>query len=296
MYWSIERQVEQEKFISPKTGLPLLLDKNNAQLHTADGSEQYRILDQKIPVLIVDEQLAGDYINASQNMVQEYQPESLSRQTSFPGRIKAFLIQDYRTKASVGDFRAIFDSQPANALCLSIGGGPTRPHPCLINLNIGPFPNVEVVADAHRLPYADNAVDAIYCEAVLEHLHDPLLAVREMLRVLKPGGRLFASTPFMQAYHGYPHHYQNFSLTGHCHLFNTAGFEILSSGVSVGPVFTMISLTSTFIHEYAPSLLRWPLQKAWGLFGALLRPLDRLLNTRENAYILASTTYLTARK
>jgi len=296
VYWSIERQVEAGKLISPKTGIPLLLDGKGECLLTADSSEHYRLLDREVPLLIIDEDLAADYVNSSRRMVSEYQPESLSWQESFLGKVKAFLLQDYRTQASEDDFRAIFANQPADAFCLSIGGGPSRKHPCLVNLNIGPFPNVDIVADAHRLPYAANTVDAIYCEAVLEHLHDPLLAVKEMQRVLKPGGRLFACTPFMQAYHGYPHHYHNFTLTGHCHLFTGAGFEILSSGVAVGPVYTMVSLTSTFIHEFAPPLLRWPLQKGWGLFGALLRPLDRLLNTRENAYILASTTYLTARK
>jgi len=296
VYWDIERQVNLGKLVSPASGLPLMLNGKGDCLQTADGSEQYRLLDRRVPLLINDEILTAEYVNSSRKMVQEYQPESLSRQTALLGRIKAFLVQDYRTKSSANDFKEIFDNQPANAFCLSIGGGPGRPHPSLLNLNIGPFPNVEVVADAHRLPYADNSVDAIYCEAVLEHLSNPRLAVREMQRVLMPGGRLFACTPFMQAYHGYPHHYQNFSLTGHRHLFASAGFEILSSGVCVGPVYTMVSLTSTFIHEYSPSLFRWPLQKAWGLIGVLLRPIDRILNTRDNAYILASTTYLTAKK
>jgi SAM-dependent methyltransferase len=229
-------------------------------------------------------------------MIREYQPEQLAQARTLLGNIKAFLVRDYRTKASVDDFNSLFDNQSEDALCLSIGGGPTRPHPALVNLNIGPFQNVDIVADAHQLPYANDTVDAIYCEAVLEHLLDPLRAVREMWRVLKPGGKMFVCTPFMQAYHGYPHHFQNFTLTGHRHLFTMNGFEVTRSGVCVGPVYTMVSLTSTFIHEFAPSLLRWPLQKAWGLLGALLRPLDRLINTRDNAHILASTTYLMTAK
>ena len=46
------------------------------------------------------------------------------------------------------------------------------------------------VADLTRLPYADGAFDAIVCGWVLEHLPDPRLGLRELARVLAPGGKL----------------------------------------------------------------------------------------------------------
>jgi ubiquinone/menaquinone biosynthesis C-methylase UbiE len=46
------------------------------------------------------------------------------------------------------------------------------------------------VADLTRLPYADAAFDAIVCGWVLEHLPDPRLGLRELARVLQPGGKL----------------------------------------------------------------------------------------------------------
>ena len=186
--------------------------------------------------------------------------------------------------------------QPPDALCVSIGGGPERSHPRLVNLNIGPFPNVDVVADAHRLPYADGCVDAIFCEAVLEHLHTPAQAVAEMFRVLRPRGAVLAVTPFLQAYHGYPYHYQNFTVTGHAHLFTAQGFEVTESGACVGPVHVMVTLTALFVAEYAPRWLRRPLGVLWYYLGLLLHPLDRRLNARPNAHVMASTTYVVARK
>jgi len=78
-------------------------------------------------------------------------------------------------------------------------------------------------------------VDAVHCEAVFEHLHSPAVAARELARVLKPGARAFVCTPFLQAFHGYPSHFQNFTIYGHRKLFEDAGLEIVESGVCNGP-------------------------------------------------------------
>lgn len=50
-------------------------------------------------------------------------------------------------------------------------------------------------ADAQRLPLRDATVDAVVCIAVLQLVPDPVAALAEMARVLKPGGRLAAVVP-----------------------------------------------------------------------------------------------------
>jgi SAM-dependent methyltransferase len=51
------------------------------------------------------------------------------------------------------------------------------------------------VADGQRLPFADASFDRIICTETLEHVADAQLALRELARVLKPGGRLAISVP-----------------------------------------------------------------------------------------------------
>ncbi len=190
----------------------------------------------------------------------------------------------------------IFDKLENDAIALAIGGGPQRHHPKLMNINIGYFPNVDIVADAHFLPYADNCIDAIYCEAVIEHLYDPAKAVKEMFRVLKKGGAVYSCTPFLQGYHGYPHHYQNYTLTGHRKLFESNGFHIKEAGTCVGPTYALLCLNFQYLKEFLPCFLK-SVAYLYVVVGQLfLKYVDKIINPQERSHVLASTTYLLAEK
>ena len=288
-------QIRLGTLVCPRSRKPLIVKEKH--LTTADGGQRYEFLG-NVPILLANREAAEQYVNASQEMVMAYQSTAAPR--GLVGRLRRgldrALRRDFRTDASVRACRDLFDSQVPNSVCISIGGGPERCHPRLINLNIGPFPNVDVVADAHELPYADNSVDAIHCEAVLEHLKFPSDAVKEMYRVLKPGGRAFVVTPFLAAYHGYPHHYQNFTLTGHMHLFESNRFKVVDHGVCVGPVVALTDLMGQFVRYFCPLGLGRIAHLCWRLLVLPFRPLDIILNTRKEAYRLAATTYLVGLK
>jgi SAM-dependent methyltransferase len=48
--------------------------------------------------------------------------------------------------------------------------------------------NADLLADAHSMPFKDASFDCVFSFAVFEHLHDPVVAIQEVARVLKPGG------------------------------------------------------------------------------------------------------------
>jgi SAM-dependent methyltransferase len=108
-------------------------------------------------------------------------------------------------------------------------GLPASSLPHVVNLEVVRFPNVDVVASADALPFADEAFDAAICESVLEHVPDPWLVAAELRRVLKPLGVLRVDAPFLAPFHAYPDHYHNFTRSGLDQLLS--GFEKLDGGI-----------------------------------------------------------------
>lgn len=94
-----------------------------------------------------------------------------------------------------------------------------------------PGARLDLVADAHALPFADASFDFVFSLAVFEHLHSPWIAAREMARVLRPGGQAYTLCAFLQPLHGYPDHYFNATESGLARLFSD-DFTVDAAGPS----------------------------------------------------------------
>lgn len=71
-----------------------------------------------------------------------------------------------------------------------------------INLDINAkYKGVDVIGDAHCLPFKDNSFDIVTSFEVFEHLKNPFIALKEISRVLKPGGYLIGSVAFLKQFH-----------------------------------------------------------------------------------------------
>jgi len=65
--------------------------------------------------------------------------------------------------------------------------------------------------DVRRLPFRDDTVDVVLLTEVIEHVVDGTDVIREIGRVLKPGGMLLITWPFIYPLHELPHDYVRYS-------------------------------------------------------------------------------------
>ena len=86
---------------------------------------------------------------------------------------------------------------------------------------------LDIVSDITAIPEADGSFDAVLCSEVFEHLPDPIAALREFARLLRPGGRLILTAPFCSLTHFSPFHFATgFSRYWYRHHLPACGFAI----------------------------------------------------------------------
>ncbi len=94
-----------------------------------------------------------------------------------------------------------------------------------------------IVAPVDHLCLQDNSVDSINCISLLEHVYEPMRAIAEMFRVLRPGGCVRVQVPFLLGYHGFPDDYFRYTHSALRRMFEEQGFRIvlLETEWSKGP-------------------------------------------------------------
>jgi SAM-dependent methyltransferase len=83
------------------------------------------------------------------------------------------------------------------------------------------------VATAYEIPLPDGFADTVLMSAVLEHLERPTDALTECHRLLRPGGHIILTAPFIWPVHEAPRDFYRYSPYGLRHLLETAGFEVV---------------------------------------------------------------------
>jgi SAM-dependent methyltransferase len=130
-------------------------------------------------------------------------------------------------------------------------------------------PSVTVRADLEAaLPFRDRTFDAAICSEVLEHVADDGHVIREIARVLKPGGRLIVSVPFAFRYHPDPADFRRYTPVGLRAALERGGFTVEHAAGLGGKIMaSLLLIDSIHMAVRVPLramllLARWPLAAA----------------------------------
>jgi SAM-dependent methyltransferase len=131
--------------------------------------------------------------------------------------------------------------------------------------------NIDLLGDAYNIPVSLESFDTAVCTAVLEHLEEPELAIRECFRVLQPGGYAIYSVPFIWHLHEEPRDFYRFTKFGLQYLFQKVGFEIVELEALSGFWVTFGQLLVYNLYRFNKGPLRW--FKIVDLLGLLIQGL-----------------------
>jgi len=232
-----------------------------------------------------DDADSGD--GASRSLERLYQSRN---PTQWKHRLRSWLSPPaplIRNPAEPVDF-------PLGRWNLYIGGAGTDT-PGFINIDLFPLPGVNAVANAEQLPFRSDCFSRVECDAVLEHVRNPDQVMREIERVLAPGGFAHIVTPFCHPLHEYPHDFRRFTIAALREM--SGGLTVVASGWRTGPTATLLVFLLEYVKLWFSS--RTGRALAHGILGWLIFParyLDLLLFGKPEAGRLGNHCYLWVQK
>ncbi len=165
----------------------------------------------------------------------------------------------------------------------------------LIESDVTLGPRTNIIIDAHDIPFAENSIDCVIIQAVLEHVLDPFRVVDEIYRVLKADGLLYSEIPFMQQVHQAPFDFTRFTYLGQKRLFRK--FNEIKSGVIGGPGMALAWSYKYFLMSFTKSqFLKKIIREFAHLTSFYLKYFDYFLIDRPGSYDAASGFYFLGMK
>jgi SAM-dependent methyltransferase len=113
---------------------------------------------------------------------------------------------------------------------------------------------IDYVCEITAIPLPDGSLDAILCTEVFEHVVNPMAVLGEFHRLLKPGGKLWLTSPLLSHLHMEPYHfYGGFTHYWYRHWLPQKGFQIDSISPVGGPGLSAVIFCQAFYARWGES-------------------------------------------
>lgn len=220
------------------------------------------------------------------------------RQQFVPGWAAVFVNPFYFARRGLlTGLREFFPLLTGDVLDVGCGSKPYRefiPAARYVGLEVDtPRTRASFAADAYydgrTLPFPDASFDAVLCSQVFEHVFMPPEFLAEIRRVLRPGGRLLLTVPFVWDEHEQPHDFARYSSFGLRAQLERAGFVIEAQRKSTTDSRVLFQLWNAYLYKVTRSssrVLNWLamllLMAPVNLLGVVL---GRLLPSNPDLYL-----------
>ena len=145
--------------------------------------------------------------------------------------------------------------------------------------------NIDIIADAYKIPADDNSFDSLLCTDVLEHLEEPSLAIAEAFRILKKGGYAIYTVPLFWHLHEEPRDFYRYTKHGLKYLFEKNGFEIVEIEALSGFCVTFGQELVYFLYRFRRGGIINPLWWIIPVLGMIIQGLAYGLNQIDRSEI-----------
>lgn len=182
----------------------------------------------------------------------------IKKQQFHPNFFGVFFNPFYFARKGLYDNIRIFGKN-INGKALDVGCG-SKPYQSLFNADsyIGldydkdgsnNNPDADYFYDSTTFPFENETYDSCICSEVLEHVFNPNEFLSEINRVLKPGGILLLTVPFVWDEHEQPFDYGRYSSFGICSVLKENRFEVIEIKKTCNDISLIFQLINCFIYK-----------------------------------------------
>ena len=158
-----------------------------------------------------------------------------------------------------------------------------------LRLDIAQTEQPDVVADVQHLPVRDDSIDWVVCLEMLQYVASPDAAVREIARVLRPGGATVVSVPFLHRSDG-PTDRHRFTETRVRELLSAPGLRLEHVAAQATFFGTLANQLRQAVAQVPNRWARWPLAATIRPMELALLAADRLEVVRRSPFLSSFTT------